>query len=592
MMDDFIFGSMDTDELRLKQYKQAHLGVSHLSARSPRDPQPGEPVTLTVSVGQDYQAVNAWVYYSTDGMDPEGEDGHAVHGFAASMHWVKSEWDDLTWGYVHTYSCTLPGQAERTAVRYRICIKTADGSIIYADSGAYYAYAVDRYSEPSWVKNAIVYHIMIDRFAVPPGKDWNKVQTLQDIYGGNLKGIQSRLDYLQDLGVNTLYLSPIFTCNNHHRYNATNYLEIDPVVGTKEDFRDLLDDVHKRGMHLILDFVPNHWSDEHTTFKSAVSDPDSPYRDWYIFTHYPDKYDCFFNVPVMPRINLRNADARKHVIDSACYWLNFGVDGLRLDYAIGPTPDFWADFRLAVRKVKPGCWTIGEVVDSVNAQTAFEGLLDGCLDFVLLEALRQTFATHTWSAEKFVNFLQGHQFTFPRDFSRPCFLDNHDMDRFLWGAGNSKQALKLAALCQFTLPGNPMIYYGTEVGLSQHVGIRDRRGGFGILEEARLPMPWDETQDRDMIAYYKALIALRKQEISLQSGEWNLVAVTGNCFCYSRESEGVRLFCVFNIAETAQRIEISNPWSTIIFSTQKERIGEKRTQSWIDLAPMTGLILR
>ena len=101
-----------------------------------------------------------------------------------------------------------------------------------------------------------------------------------------------------------------------------------------------------------------------------------------------------------------------------------------VDYAVGPTPDFWADFRLATRKANPDCWTIGEVVDSIHAQLAFEGLLDGCLDFVLLEALRQTFATRVWPVWKFVSFLQGHQAIFPQDFSRPCFLDNHDMDRF------------------------------------------------------------------------------------------------------------------------------------------------------------------
>lgn len=590
-MDDFIFGTMDTNELRLKKYRETHLGVSHQSARSPRDPQPGEPVTLTATVGQYYTAVAAWVYYSTDGKDPEGDEGRAVYGFVEPMHRVKAEWDDLTWGYVHTFSCTLPGQPDQTAVRYRICIQTADGSMIYADNGTYYAYAVDRYTEPEWVKDAVIYHILIDRFATQDGKEWNAVQTLQDIYGGNLKGIQRRLDYLEDLGINTLYLSPIFPCDNHHRYNATDYFEIDPVIGTKEDFKELLDDLHGRGMRLILDFVPNHWSDQHKTFQAAISDAESPYRDWYSFKHYPDEYECFFNVPVMPKINLRNRDARQHIIDSACYWLNFGIDGLRLDYAIGPTPDFWADFRLATRKAKPDCWTIGEVVDSVNMQAAFEGLLDGCLDFVLLEALRQTFATRAWTAEKLISFLQGHQSMFPAGFSRPCFLDNHDMDRFMWAAVNDRQALKLAALCQFTLPGSPMIYYGTEAGLSQNRGTRDRRGGFGILEEARLPMPWGNLQEKGLIAYYKALIALRRQEDALRIGDWQLVSVTNDCFCYARQTTNSCLLCVFNLSESTQRIEIPNSWTRILFSTQEERIGEQRKQGWLDLAPLTGLIL-
>jgi glycosidase len=591
VMDDFIFGTMDTDSLRLKHYMQTHLEISHQSNRFPLDPRPGEPVTLTITVGQDQDVKDAWVYYSTDGKDPEVNEENIIHGFLKPMQWVKVEWDDLTWGYVHTFSCTLPGQPDQTVVRYRICFKTFSGDLIYADKGTYYAYAVDEYSEPLWVKDAVIYHIMIDRFSTQPGKDWNKVDSIQDIYGGNLQGIQNRLDYLENLGINVLYLSPIFPADNHHRYNATDYFEIDPVIGSKKDFKNLLDDVHRRGMRLIIDFVPNHWSDQHPTFRQAISDPESPYRDWYTFSHYPDQYDRFFDIGVMPKINLRNAGARKHIIDSACYWLEFGVDGLRLDYAIGPTPDFWADFRLATRRVNPDCWTIGEVVDSINAQATFEGLLDGCLDFVLLEALRQTFATHVWSAEKFTSFLRGHQAMFHRDFSRPCFLDNHDMDRFLWGARNNKQALKLAALCQFTLRNCPMIYYGTEVGLTQNKGTREFRGGFGLLEEARLPMPWNDSQDAELNDYYRSLISLRKNESSLRYGNWELVLEKKECFCYSRQDAGSKLFCLFNISQTSQQIEIPFSWSTVVFSTQKERVGEKRMKNRIDLAPVSGLIL-
>ena len=272
--------------------------------------------------------------------------------------------------------------------------------------------------------------------------------------------------------------------------------------------------------------------------------------------------------------------------------MEFGVDGLRLDYAIGPTPDFWADFRLAVRKTNPQCWTFGEVVDSVHAQTAFEGLLDGCLDFILLEALRQTFGTQVWSTEKFVSFLRGHQAEFPAGFSRPSFLDNHDMDRFLWAAGNDKNKLKLAALCQFMLPGSPIVYYGTEVGLSQNHGTRDVRGGFGILEEARLPMPWDKLQNNELLDYYKQLIRLRIDEEALRHGEWLLNEVSQYGFSFIRKTTNSQLLCVFNLSNTSQCLELSNPWTSIVFSTQKGQIGEKRVSNTIDLAPMSGLILK
>lgn len=591
-MDDFIFGSMDTDALRLRHHKKIHSEITHQSARIPRDPLPGQPVQLVMNVGSAHEIKAAWVYYSTEGTDPSGENGVPTHGNVLPLRWVSSEWDDLTWGYCHTYQCTIPGQPDQTVVRYRIAAETAEGQTLYADDGAYYAYAVDTYVEPEWVKDAIIYHIMVDRFAVDPGKTWNPVKAIDDIYGGTLKGIHSRLDYIENSGFNTLYLSPIFPCNNHHRYNAYDYFEIDPAVGTKEDFKALLDDLHKRGMHLILDYVPNHWSDQHKTFQDAIKDPKSPYRDWYTFEEYPDKYDSFFNVPVMPRVNLRNPDARKYMIDSARYWVEFGVDGLRLDYAIGPTPDFWADFRLAVRNANPQAWTIGEVVDSVHAQTAFEGLLDGCLDFVLLEALRQTFATRVWSPSKFASFLRGHQAQFATGFSRPCFLDNHDMDRFLWAAGNDKNSLKLAAMCQYTLSGSPMVYYGTEVGLSQNCGIRECHGGFGRLEEARLPMPWDDTQDQNLYDFYQKLNHLRMKEETLRRGDLIIDQVSKHGFSYVRKSGASQVLCLFNLSKESQCFKISRPWKSVLLSTQDESIDPHSTTNTIDLAPMLGLILK
>ena len=127
------------------------------------------------------------------------------------------------------------------------------------------------------------------------------------------------------------------------------------------------------------------------TFQDAIRNPESPYRDWYTFKHWPDEYESFFGVKELPQVNLRNPAARQSMLDAAAYWLDFGVDGYRVDYALGPTPDFWADFRRVTRSVKPDCWTFGEVVEPSDAQLNFEGGLDGCLDFILMEGLRQCF---------------------------------------------------------------------------------------------------------------------------------------------------------------------------------------------------------
>jgi glycosidase len=254
------------------------------------------------------------------------------------------------------------------------------------------------------------------------------------------------------------------------------------------------------------------------------------------------------------------------LLEAARFWLGFGVDGFRLDYAIGPVPDFWADFRKETRQAKPDCWTFGEVVDPPDRQLSFDGLIDGCLDFMLLEALRQTFAFGRWEAQRFASFLDRHEAFFPEDFSRPSFLDNHDMNRFLWACSGDKRRLRLAALCQFTLNGPPVIYYGTESGLSQERDIR--QGGWGIPEEARQPMNWDSLDD-DLLEFYRGLGALRKTHPCLSRGERKLVTAEGGILAYRRSLGEEQLTVVMNLSEKPAEVRLSG-CTRDIFSTSEE----------------------
>jgi len=316
---------------------------------------------------------------------------------------------------------------------------------------------------------------------------------------------------------------------------------------------------------VLLDFVPNHWSHQHFTFQDALKNADSPYVGWYHFKSRPDAYETFFGVKELPQINLRNPAARRHMLDAARYWLEFGVDGYRLDYAIGPAPDFWADFRQVTRQVRPDCWTFGEVVEPSGTQIGFHGLLDGCLDFLLLEALRQTFAFRRWNLAQLADFLDRHEAYFPRDFSRPSFLDNHDMNRYLWAAQGDQRSLRLAALCQFTLTSPPIIYYGTEVGLSQ---VRDvRQGEFGRPEESRLPMLWGDAQDAELLAYYRSLAAVRRAEICLRRGDRQAILVNRDYLAYIRRYEDQSLAVVFSIAQTPVTLSIPGRWKKILLSS-------------------------
>jgi cyclomaltodextrinase / maltogenic alpha-amylase / neopullulanase len=151
------------------------------------------------------------------------------------------------------------------------------------------------------------------------------------------------------------------------------------------------------------------------------------------------------------------------MIESATYWLDRGLDGFRCDYANGPSHAFWSAFRAATRAAKPDSITLGEVVETPELQRTYQGRLDGCLDFLLLQGLRQFFAFDVMTASAFDGFLQRHLAFFAGDFVLPSFLDNHDMNRFLWVVRGDVRRLKLAALCQFTLPHPPIIYYGTNV---------------------------------------------------------------------------------------------------------------------------------
>lgn len=589
-MEDFIFGTLATERMRQARVRAVLSGVTHQQLRFPRHPLPGQPITLELTVGPAHHCQQAWIYWSCDGVDPRGSRGIAQHGSAFPMELVGIEWNTVLWGYISRYRVTLPGQPADTVLRYFIGAQAEEGEEILADGGACYACFVAEDLLPEWTRDAVIYEIFVDRFFPGDGKPWRQPKTPKGFYGGTLRGIREKLDYIGDLGANVLWLTPIFPSPSHHGYNATDYFEIEPRLGSKDDLRDLLSAAHQRAMRVLLDFVPNHWSNEHPTFQSAITDPASPYRDWYCFEHWPDQYETFFGVKTLPKINLRHPEARQYMLEAAVYWLDFGVDGYRLDYAIGPSPDFWADFRRVTRRTCPACWTFGEVVEPADSQIAFEGQLDGCLDFMLLEAMRQTFAFGHWDAPRFSSFLDRHEAFFPQTFSRPSFLDNHDMNRILWAMQGYRRRLKIAALCQFTLAGPPVIYYGTEVGLSQERDVR--QGTRGLPEESRLPMLWEDDQDSELLAFYRALIALRMQAEALRWGARRTLQLGTEILAYTRSHAGKQFAVVINLASEPRQVSLDGSWGTIALATEPDcRLSYLAGGVRIDLPPLSGLVL-
>jgi cyclomaltodextrinase len=589
-MDDFIFGTLSTETLRLTYQRELRRSVTHHHARAPRDPKPSQPVELELSLGPEQAYDQAWVYWSTDGQEPVGNAGLASQGFATPMEAVGSDWDLLEWGYLRRFRAVLPGQPGGTVVRYTLAAEAANGKEILADQGQVYAYYVADDPPPEWAYDAIIYQIFSDRFNPGAGRSWLAPESLSGFFGGTLRGITEKLDYIAELGANAIWLTPIFPSPSHHRYDTTDYFAIDPRLGDKNDLRALIDGAHQRGVRLLLDFVPNHVSNLHSAFQRALADQNSPEASWFTFHHWPDEYKCYFDVKELPELNLRHPAARQHLLDAAAYWLEFGVDGYRVDYAIGPTPDFWADFRRVTRSVNPDCWTFGEVVEPSYSQLNFHGLLDGCLDFILLEGLRQTFAFRRWNGRRFASFLERHEAYFPLDFTRPSFLDNHDMNRYLWAAGGDKDSLKLAALCQFTLAGPPVIYYGTECGLSQERDVR--QDGQGIPEEARLPMTWGEAQDAALLDYYRSLARLRRERASLRRGARRALHADELSLAYQRQHQSESTAIAINLSAEPRSIFLPGQWHEIALASRSgAQLTSQPGGANVELPPFSGAVL-
>lgn len=589
-MEDFIFGTLATDESRLAHLRATRGGITHNHKRLPRDPQPGQSIQIDLTIGPAFPQNQAWIYWTNDGSDPEGQNGTASNGHATPLDPVNSEWDTFLWGYVRKFRGEIPAQEAGTVVRYRVSAGGNDEEIM-ADNGTYFAFYVDDDPPPAWTKEAIIYQIFADRF-YSPADDFPRVEEKPSLKcNGTLRGVIEKLDYISELGVNTIWFTPVFPSPSYHGYDATDFFEINPRLGTRDDFKELVEKSHARGIRILMDFVPNHWSSRHPTFLEAQKDQNSPYFKWYTFENWPDEYKCFFTSRGLPQINLRHAPAREHVLEAARYWLEFGVDGFRVDYCIGPSPDFYADFRRVTRTTKPDSWTFGEAVDPPDSQLAFEGGMDGTLDFMLLEGLRATFAFGKWSARKFAEFLDRHEAYFPESFSRPSFLDNHDMNRFLWVAHNDTQRLKLAALCQFTLAGAPVIYYGTEVGLSQPADVMQH--GRAIHEEARMPMPWGDDQNKDLFEFYRELTQIRKNESALVHGKRETVLATEEILAYRRNDGMNSILSIMNISEKAIEIELEVAESNPLLMTKSGcRIQAEGRVKRFYLPPFSGMIVK
>ena len=294
-------------------------------------------------------------------------------------------------------------------------------------------------------------------------------------------------------GATCIWLSPIFPSPSHHGYDATDYRGSSRAWAREDDCASWSrrpraghpGDPRLRGQPLIA---------AHPAFQEAFVDQQSPKASWFTFTQWPDQYLAFSACSTTPRSTATTRGARLHDRERALL-ARAGHRRVPLRLREWPIARLLERISRCYTRGMPDSITLGEVVETPALQRSYLGRMDGCLDFLLLQALRQFFAFGTMAPSAFDTFLRRIWHSSRSDFVLPSFLDNHDMNRFLWVVGGDTRRLKLAAICQFTLPHPPIVYYGTEVGLRRQRDVRYADGS-GHPEEARQPMRWGQAQDR------------------------------------------------------------------------------------------------
>ena len=377
---------------------------------------------------------------------------------------------------------------------------------------------------PEWAANKVVYQIFPSRYAsskVVPEELWYKTPIgARDDLKGDLRGVIEHFDHLVDLGVDIVYMTPIFKSTSSHKYDTIDYYQIDPTFGTEEDVRELVELAHANGMRVILDAVFNHTSPEFFAFADIKEKGQaSKYWDWYYIEGFPLKaerftkpnFKTFAYFGGMPKLNLQNPEVADYVINVGRYWLEkCKIDGWRLDVSDEISHTFWKRFRREMREVNPEALFIGEVW--YFARDFMEGdEWDTVMNYDFYFGVQKLVAEESITVTQFMETmgrLRGnlHNKVYPVLWN---LIDSHDTARFLHVSGEKKEKLKIAAALQMLLPGMPFIYYGDEYGMTGGDDPDCRRG-----------MVWDESrQDANMYAWYCKLIRIRKTYPAIIEGK-------------------------------------------------------------------------
>ena len=294
---------------------------------------------------------------------------------------------------------------------------------------------------------------------------------------GIYRGIIQKFDYLLDLGINAIYLNPIFLASSNHRYNATDYYTIDPKLGSLEDFHSLIKHAHRSNVKILLDGVFNHCGRGFFAFNDILENQEnSAYRDWFHIKKFPvnaystgetTDYLGWWGMKNLPKFNTANLKVRKYLMNVARYWIEQGADGWRLDVPNEINDDsFWEEFRMVVKDTNPEAYLVGEIW-STDIRWVGDGHFDGLMNYPVLDALIGLLVSNTMDVHQFSEKIDGLLSYYPRDHIYAMYVPvgSHDTERILTRMASIEKT-KLVYLFQFAFPGAPAIYYGDEIGLS------------------------------------------------------------------------------------------------------------------------------
>ena len=595
-------------------------------------------VTLRVCMPRDWGCCAATLLVRQDG----GEDT------ALPMTWAGMRGDDHEWWSVEY----TPAAAGLYWYGFRLDVALGSGYLTRLPDGTA-AYSPDKdgvrwqltcyeqgFTTPDWLAGGILYQIFPDRFAasgtakegVPSdrvmhtawdeqpewrpdaqGRVWNN-----DFFGGDLKGIEQKLDYLQSLGVTCLYLNPIFESHSNHRYDTADYTRIDPLLGDEADLRALTATAKERGIRVLLDGVFSHTGSDSVYFnrerrypgEGAYNSPHSPYADWYHFRNWPNDYGSWWGFPTLPEVEELSPAFMEYINGAegiVSRWLRAGASGWRLDVA-DELPDGFLDaLRARVKETDPTAMVLGEVWEDASNKESYgcrrRYLLGRQLDSVMNYPFRDAVLGFLLgsTAEDFINKVWNVVENYPPQTLRLLMnhIGTHDTERALTllggepsnGRGRAWQAeqrmpphrrqlalrrMRLAALLQFALPGVPCIYYGDEAGLE---GYKDPFN--------RHPYPWGR-EDADLLDWYRRLGAARRESVALGEGGFAPVPTSSDVVCFTRRQGEHGLLCAVNRSDGGQVVRLPADFADGTICMGEGRI----EQDCLILPPLSGVWVR